>query len=245
MKTKITLFSLLFTFLFGTFSFGQKNYRTLVHEGNQKFDAKDYSGASSSYVEAIKSNGKDFAAHYNLGNALYKSKKYEEAASELQKAEKLSQTIPDKAAALHNLGNVYMQMNQPEKAADFYKKSLKQEPYNEATRKNYEIAKLKEKQNQQQKDQKSGKSGGSGGNKKNKEGEDPADQGNKKGSGMNEQGKSPEGNQADPKGNATRKIPKGTEDAILDKVGEKEKQTAKKILNKNTFSVPQSNEKDW
>jgi Tfp pilus assembly protein PilF len=56
-----------------------------------------------------------------LGNALYKSKKYEEAKAEFEKAEQLSQTLPDKAAALHNLGNTYMQMNQPEKAADYYK----------------------------------------------------------------------------------------------------------------------------
>jgi hypothetical protein len=55
-----------------------------------------------------------------------------------------------------------MQMNQPEKAADYYKKSLKQNPKSEATRKNYEIAKLKEKENQQKKNQQnnSGKGGG-------------------------------------------------------------------------------------
>jgi Tfp pilus assembly protein PilF len=120
--------------------FGQENYRTLVHEGNQKFDGKDYDGASSKYMEAVKSKYKDFTAHYNMGNALYKSKKYEEAKAEFEKAEQLSQTLPDKAAALHNLGNTYMQMNQPEKAADYYKKSLKAKPYSEATRKNYEIA---------------------------------------------------------------------------------------------------------
>ena len=248
MNTKIIFLTFLFTFSLSAIVFGQKSYRTLVYEGNQKFNAQDYEGASARYMEAIKSNQKDFAAHYNLGNALYKSKKYEEAKTELEKAEKLSQTIPDKAAALHNLGNTYMQMNQPEKAAEFYKQSLKQEPYNETTRKNYEIAKLKEKQNQQKKDQKnkSGKGGGGGDQNKEKgKNGDPKEQGNKNGAGVENDGKSQEGNQSDPKGNATRKIPKGTEDAILDKVGDKEKETAKKILNKNSFSIPESNEKDW
>ncbi len=63
-----------------------------------------------------------------MGNALYKSKKYEEAKAEFEKAQQLSQTLPDKAAALHNLGNTYMQMNQPEKAADYYKNRLNKIP---------------------------------------------------------------------------------------------------------------------
>ncbi|WP_228425899.1 tetratricopeptide repeat protein [Chryseobacterium carnipullorum] len=101
-----------------------------MYEGNQKFNGKDYDGASSKYMEAVKTNDKDFTAHYNLGNALYKSKKYEEAKAEFDKAQKLSQTLPDKTAALITLGNTYMQMNQPEKAADYYKQALKQNPYN-------------------------------------------------------------------------------------------------------------------
>jgi tetratricopeptide (TPR) repeat protein len=56
-----------------------------VYEGNQKFNGKDYDGASSKYMEAVKQNNKDFTAHYNLGNALYKSKKYEEAKQNLKR----------------------------------------------------------------------------------------------------------------------------------------------------------------
>ena len=139
----------------------QKSYRALVHEGNKKFNTKNYEGSSSRYMEAIKLNDKDFTAHYNLGNALYKSKKYEEAKAEFEKAKNLAKNKEDKAAALHNLGNASMQTNNPEKAADYYKQSLKHDPYSEATRKNYEIAKLKEKQNQQQQnqDEKSGEGG--------------------------------------------------------------------------------------
>ena len=232
-------------FFFSGALFGQKNYKTLVYEGNQKFKGKDYEGASARYMEAVKSNEKEFTAHYNLGNALYKSKKYEEAKAEFDKAQSLSQTIPDKAAALHNLGNTYMQMNQPEKAADFYKQSLKQDPYNEATRKNFEIAKLKEKENQQKKDQesKSGKGGGGDDQQKNKDknGDPKKDQGK----GQNNEGESSEGDKPDKDKNNQGKMPKDIENAILNKVGEKEKETAKRILNKNSYSLPPSNEKDW
>lgn len=244
MNTKILFLSLMAVLSCSTALFGQKSYKTLVYEGNQKFNGKDYDGASSRYMEAVKSNEKEFTAHYNLGNALYKSKKYDEAKAEFEKAQRLSQTIPDKAAALYNLGNTYMQMNQPEKAADFYKQSLKQDPYNEATRKNFEIAKLKEKENQQKKNKedKSGKGGGGEDQKKEKDQKgDSKDQGQ----GQKNEGDSPEGNQPDPNKNNQGKMPKDVENAILNKVGEKEKETARRILNKNSYSMPQSNEKDW
>ncbi|MDN5423583.1 MAG: tetratricopeptide repeat protein [Chryseobacterium sp.] len=241
--------SFLIAFSFSSVVFGQENYRTLVYEGNQKFNGKDYDGASSKYMEAVKTNDKDFTAHYNLGNALYKSKKYEEAKAEFDKAQKLSQTLPDKTAALHNLGNTYMQMNQPEKAADYYKQALKQNPYNEATRKNYEIAKLKEKEKeQQQKNEQKNSGKGGGGDDQNKSDDqkgDKKDQKNDQGSGQQEEGKSEKGDTPKQDQNDEGKMPKNLENAILDKVSEKEKETARKILNKNSYSVPQSNEKDW
>ncbi|AYZ13198.1 tetratricopeptide repeat protein [Chryseobacterium arthrosphaerae] len=245
MNTKIIFLSFILTFSFSGFLFGQENYRTLVHEGNQKFDGKDYEGASSKYMEAVKSNDKDFTAHYNMGNALYKSKKYEEAKAEFEKAEKLSQTLPDKAAALHNLGNAYMQMNQPEKAADYYKKSLKQNPYSEATRKNYEIAKLKEKEQQQKNEQNN--SGKEGGDDQNKGDDQKGDKDKKQdqGSGEQNEGKSDQGNNPQQNPNNEGRMPKNLENAILDKINEKEKETARRILNKNSYSMPESNEKDW
>lgn len=248
MNTKILFLSFIIAFSFSGILFGQENYRTLVHEGNQKFDGKNYDGASSKYMEAIKTNEKDFTAHYNLGNALYKNKKYEEAKAEFDKAQKLSQTLPDKTAALHNLGNTYMQMNQPEKAADYYKQALKQNPYNEATRKNYEIAKLKEKEKQQKNQNKQNNSGkGGGGNDQNKDDQkgDKKDQKQDQGNGQQNEGKSDQGNTPKQNQNEEGKMPKNLENAILDKVNEKEKETARRILNKNSYSMPESNEKDW
>jgi Ca-activated chloride channel family protein len=246
MNTKIFFLSFIIAFASSDFLFGQKNYRTLVYEGNEKFNGKDYDGASAKYLEAIKSNDKDFTAHYNLGNALYKSKKYEEAKVEFEKAQRFSQTLADKSAVLHNLGNSYMQTKQPEKAAQFYKQSLKQNPYSEATRKNYEIAKLKEKENQQKKQQKQNNSGKGGGGKDQQNDDQKAGPKDQKdqGQGQQNQGKG-QGSDPNQKSNNEGKIPKGLENQILNKVSDKERETAKKILNKNSYSMPESNEKDW
>ncbi len=223
----------------------QENYNILVHRGNQEFNKKNYESSSSKYMEAVKLNEKDFTAHYNLGNSLYKRKMYEEAKAEFEKAEKFSTNIPDKTAALYNLGNSYMQTNDTEKAAELYKKALKQNPYNETIRKNYEIAKRKEKEKQEQQKQKNNPEGNKEKNKKNNEqnqGDNPQNK-----SGNNEQNNgNGEGNQPNQseKDNPD-KMPKEIEDVILNRVENKERETAKRILNKNSYSTPQSNDKDW
>ncbi|MBD8018692.1 tetratricopeptide repeat protein [Kaistella pullorum] len=241
------LFMLIFTAFAGNFVFAQENYNTLVHEGNKMFDKSDFEGASGKYMSAIKNNAKDFTAHYNLGNALYKQKKYEEAKAEYVKANELATNLADKAASLYNLGNAHMQSNDSRSAADYYKQALKQDPYNETIRKNYEIAMLKEKEKQQQKDQKN-KSGG-GGNDQNEDqnqGQNPGNTPqNQNGSGQKNKG---EGEGDDPnqnKNDNSGKMPKDLENSIFNRVENKERETAKRILNKNSYSMPQSNEKDW
>ncbi|WP_317206431.1 tetratricopeptide repeat protein [Kaistella faecalis] len=235
--------------IFSTSTFSaQKSYNTLIFEGNKDFEKKNYESSSSKYMEAIKVNEKDFTAHYNLGNSLYKRKMYAEATAEYEKAEKLSATIPDKAAALYNLGNAHMQTNNSKKAAELYKQALKQDPYNETIRKNYEIAMLKEKEKEEEKKQKNN-SGGGGGNDENQE----KNQGQEKGdtpqsqAGKGQQNKG-EGEGDDPnknKNSNSGKMPKDLENSILNRVENKERETAKRILNKNSYSMPQSNEKDW
>lgn len=235
--------------IFGLMFFSaQENYNTLIFKGNQQFDKKNYDNASSKYMEAAKLNEKDFTAHYNLGNALYKRKMYDEAKAEFEKAENLATTIPDKSAALYNSGNAYMQKNDSKKAAELYKQALKLDPYNETIRKNYEIAMLKEKEKQQQQQQKNN-TGGGGGDNKNKDQNQGQDKGNtpKQEQGNGQQNKG-EGEGNDPnqsKNNDADKMPKDLENSILNRVENKERETAKRILNKNSYSMPQSNEKDW
>lgn len=231
-----------------TFFSAQENYNTLVFKGNQQFDKENYETSSSKYMEAVQLNDKEFMAHYNLGNSLYKRKMFDEAKAEFEKAEKLSANLPDKSSALYNLGNTYMQQENSKKAAELYKQALKQDPYNESIRKNYEIAMLKEKEKEQQKKQKDN-SGGGDGNEQNKEknkGQEKGDQPKQEaGTGQKNKG---DGDGKDPNENKNpdaNKMPKDLEDAILNRVGNKERETAKRILNKNSYSLPESNEKDW
>ncbi|MCC2590232.1 tetratricopeptide repeat protein [Chryseobacterium sp. MFBS3-17] len=224
----------------------QKSYNALMYEGNKLFEEQKFEAAASRFMEAATRDEGGFDAAYNLGNALYKSGMYAEAAAEYEKANKAATTLQDKAAVLHNLGNAAMQMEQPDKAAEYYKQSLKQEPGNEATRKNYEIAKLKEKQQEQQ--QQNGGGGGEGQQKQDQQGagEEQKDGAGGTGKGPENEGDNQDGNRTNNnKDNTNGALPEGTQNAILNRVSDKERETAKRILNKNSYSMPESNEKDW
>ncbi len=54
MNTKIFFLPFIIAFLSSGFLFGQKNYRTLVYEGNEKFNEKDYDGASGQVYAGYK-----------------------------------------------------------------------------------------------------------------------------------------------------------------------------------------------
>ena len=45
--------------------------------------------------------------------------------------------------------------------------------------------------------------------------------------------------------NQESKIPKDLQKLILERSANQEKETARKLLNKNAYSIPESNEKDW
>ncbi len=217
----------------------QNNYNALIHKGNKAYNSKDYEAAGSKFLDAAKLKSKDFAAHYNLGNSFYKRKMYKEALAEYNKAQALAKTKSDRMAALYNMGNANMQEKNHEKAAEYYKKALKQDPYNDAARKNFEIAMLKDKQKKQK------ESKGGGGNK-GKNPQEPKDNNGKSpqsgGQDKQQQG-SGEGN--DPNKSENSNLPKDLERQILKNAEDKERETARRILNKNGYSVPQSNEKDW
>ncbi len=230
----------------------QRSYNSLIHEGNRDFNQKNYESSSTNYLKAAELNQKDFTAHYNLGNALYKRKMYDEAKAEYEKAQKLAVNKPDKVASLYNMANSYMQTKNLDKAAELYKKSLKLDPTNESIRKNYEIAKLKQKQQQQNQknadknNQKEGENQQQNQNQ-NQQGEQPKQNAQPGGNSQQQQGNGENGNQ--PNQNNQEKngnnLPKDLEKAIMNRVEDKEKETARRILNKNGYSIPESNEKDW
>lgn len=242
----------------------QESLNTLIFRGNRSFDKQKYGEATSTFSEAVKKNEKDFGAHYNLGNSLYKIKKYDEAIAEYQKAQKNTNNKDEKAASYYNEGNAHLQNGDGEKAVNAYKNALKFDPDNEAILKNLQIAKKKQKQkdnkqnqqNQQQNQQNSQNKNQD--NNQNQQGDQNQENKNNntknqpngnigdQNKGKGNQGAEKHNQKNEPQDpNDPNKIPKDLQKLILQRSANQERETAKKLLNKNGYYSPESNTKDW
>jgi len=242
----------------------QESLNTLIFRGNRSFDKQKYGEATSTFSEAVKKNEKDFGAHYNLGNSLYKIKKYDEAIAEYQKAQKNTNNKDEKAASYYNEGNAHLQNGDGEKAVNAYKNALKFDPDNEAILKNLQIAKKKQKQkdnkqnqqNQQKNQQK--KQNKNQDNNQNQQGDQNQENKNNntknqpngnigdQNKGKGNQGAEKQNQKNEPQNpNDPNKIPKDLQKLILQRSANQERETAKKLLNKNGYYSPESNTKDW
>lgn len=242
----------------------QESLNTLIFRGNRSFDKQKYGEATSTFSEAVKKNEKDFGAHYNLGNSLYKIKKYDEAIAEYQKAQKNTNNKDEKAASYYNEGNAHLQNGDGEKAVNAYKNALKYDPDNEAILKNLQIAKKKQKQkdnkqnqqNQQQNQQYNQNKNQD--NNQNQQGDQNQENKNNntknqpngnigdQNKGKGNQGAEKQNQKNEPQNpNDPNKIPKDLQKLILQRSANQERETAKKLLNKNGYYSPESNTKDW
>lgn len=242
----------------------QESLNTLIFRGNRSFDKQKYGEATSTFSEAVKKNEKDFGAHYNLGNSLYKIKKYDEAIAEYQKAQKNTNNKDEKAASYYNEGNAHLQNGDGEKAVNAYKNALKFDPDNEAILKNLQIAKKKQKQkdnkqnqqNQQQNQQNNQNKNQD--NHQNQQGDQNQENKNNntknqpngnigdQNKGKGNQGAEKQNQKSEPQNpNDPNKIPKDLQKLILQRSANQERETAKKLLNKNGYYSPESNTKDW
>jgi len=139
--------------------------RYVLREGNNQYNNGRYKQAEQYYGEALKKKNNYFKANYNLGNALYKQGKFQDATGQFDVFIKNSGNKDTLTRAFHNLGNSFLKQKKYEDAIKAYKSSLKLNPKDEDTR--YNLAYALKKLEQQKKD---------GGGKDNKENKDKQDQ---------------------------------------------------------------------
>ena len=135
-------------------------------DANKLYDQEAYEEALRLYLQAQSESPESPILHYNLGAALYKNDKLEEARKVLEHS---LDGAPEelKPKVLYNLGNVLFKTvrEQPdpsllEQAAEFYRNALRLDPNDEDAKFNLELVlKELEKQSQQQDQQKQQEAG--------------------------------------------------------------------------------------
>ena len=132
-----------------------------IRQGNASYEAADYDNSELKYRKALEKNATSFDAGFNLGDALFKQEKYDEAVKQFDNLAHSETTKENRAKAYHNLGNAYMvskdEQQQPkfEDAVEAYKNALRNNPTDDETRYNLAYAQkmLKQQQQQQKQDQ--------------------------------------------------------------------------------------------
>lgn len=127
--------------------------RKYIREGNDLFNKQDFEKAEVEYRKAAAKKENSFEAAFNMADALYKQKKYDEA---LEQFSALTEKEHDKkrlGEIYHNIGNTLLAMEKTDESIEAYKESLRNNPASEATKYNLEFARYKQQQKQQNKDQ--------------------------------------------------------------------------------------------
>ncbi len=148
MKKIIVILACLF--IASTSLFAQKEASD-VRKGNREYKKQNYTEAEVDYRRALQTNKDSYEAHYNLGDALYRQEKYEDALEAFETAARSLDKKEDKtrySKVMHNIGNCHFAAQQYDKAVSAYQESLRANPKDNETR--YNLVKAMEKQQQQQ-----------------------------------------------------------------------------------------------
>lgn len=127
----------------------------LIEKGNKLYEDGNYGEAEMTYREGQAQGADAFISGFNLGDALFKQERYEEAAAAFQSLPNLTDDKEKKASAFHNLGNSFLKAQKFQESVDAYKQSLRNNPKDLETKYNLAYAKrmLQEQQEQEQQNQ--------------------------------------------------------------------------------------------
>jgi Ca-activated chloride channel family protein len=218
--------------------------KTDTRNGNKQFDKDDYTDAEASYKKALDKKNNMPEATFNLGDAIYKQKRYDEAAKQFQLS---SQTNPDpivKAKALHNLGNTYLEQRKWEDAVNSYKGALKLNPKDNDTKYNLAYANsMIVKEKNEQKNKKQDKK-----DKKDQKKDDQKNQDNKNqkpDSKQNDQQGKNDQQKQQPKPGGQPKLTKEEAEKLLQALQNEEQKTNQKMQQKQVRPSNVKVQKDW
>lgn len=130
----------------------QKVERDLIRKGNRLYKDSVYVDAEVNYRKALEVNPQSTISMFNLGNALLRQNKLQEAMEQFASAAKIEKDKEKLAQIFHNIGVIFQSQKDYVKAIEVYKESLRNNPKDDETRYNLALAQkmLKDQQQNQQ-----------------------------------------------------------------------------------------------
>jgi tetratricopeptide (TPR) repeat protein len=122
--------------------------RGLVNDGVDNYEENNFTEAEVNFKKGVESDLESFESRFNLGDAIYKQGRYEEALEEFKNSLSLAETDEHKAQIFHNIGNTFLKSQKLQESIGAYREALKLNPNDLETKYNLSYA-LKQMQNQQ------------------------------------------------------------------------------------------------
>jgi len=126
--------------------------RQKVLEGNKFFQEEKYDEANNKYRDALIDNPENRIINFNIGNTLYKKKKFEEAMKDFEKSLSVDD-IMKQSKSYYNMGNSLYRMDKLPESILAYTQALKLNPNDEDAKYNLEFARAKLKEQAQKQPQ--------------------------------------------------------------------------------------------
>ncbi len=139
--------------LFNSLEIFAQSLRGLVNDGVENYDKGNFSDAEVNFKKGVEKAPDNFQAKFNLGDAYFKQKRYDEAIKSYQSALPLARSNNEKAQVYYNVGNSLLKAQKIKESIEEYKKSLKLNPNDQEAKYNlsYALEMLKN-QDQQEED---------------------------------------------------------------------------------------------
>ncbi len=231
MFRKLAIILILAILSINAFAQSEKKY---IRRGNDAFDEQAYTHSEINYRKAVEHSPDSYKAIFNMGDALYKQGKYQDAAEKFSSL--ANRDLPDQklGKAYHNLGNTLLKADKLKESVEAYKNALKLNSGDIETKHNltYALRKLKKKQQQKNKNQNNQNKQNQN---QNKENQDQQNQQNKSNQDKQERKQQPQKDRISQK-DAKR---------LLQALENDEKELQKKLKKKKAKAKSAQSTKDW
>ncbi len=118
----------------------KQNVKPELRKGNELYKQKKYKDAQTAYLKALQKDPTSHTGLFNLGDALYEGKQYDQARQAMDASTKVTKDKKAQASAFHNIGNTYLQEKKWEDAINAYKQALRLNPADADTKYNLAYA---------------------------------------------------------------------------------------------------------
>lgn len=229
----------------------QSQYAEQLRAGNSAYTDSNYTQAEEAYRKSAADDPSSAKAAFNLGDALYRQERYEEAIEAFEKSYGKQSDPQQQSKSLQNLGNAHYQMKNYPEAAKAYGESLKLDPENEEARYNMAQAIRRIQEPPPQQEQQEGEKQEKEEQEENKQEQaqpQPQEEEDDSSEEQEQQAGEEEMPQADPDENQEQeggKIDKEEALRLLEALEKQEEELQKKLMRENAPKAEIKSEKDW